>query len=146
MAKHFTLEQARRVLPEVEAALKEAVGIKSAFTEAESELQGETQRIMMLGGSLVDRQKILSLRGRRDACASRLKEAIEAIHGHGCLVKDLDMGLIDFPTFYRGEEVYICWKLGEKAIEWWHGIHEGFRGRKPIDEDFIEHHQGDRPN
>lgn len=146
MAKHFTLEQASKVLPDVEKALREAIGIKSAYEDAEGELQGETQRIMMLGGALVDRQKILALRGRRDACASRFKEAIEIVHSHGCLVKDLDMGLIDFPTLYRGEEVYLCWKLGEKAIEWWHGVHEGYSGRKPIDQDFIEHHQGDRPN
>jgi hypothetical protein len=46
----------------------------------------------------------------------------------------------------HGEEVYLCWKLGESAIHFWHGVHEGFRGRKPIDQEFIEHHQGERPN
>ena len=56
----------------------------------------------------------------------------------GCLIKDLDIGLIDFPTTYRGEEVYLCWKLGEPGIEYWHGVDEGFRGRKPIDQDFLD--------
>ncbi len=56
-------------------------------------------------------------------------------------MKDLDIGLVDFPTLFQGEEVYLCWKLGEAGIRFWHGIDEGFRGRKPIDAEFLEHHQ-----
>jgi hypothetical protein len=62
----------------------------------------------------------------------------------GVLVKDLDTGLVDFPTLFRGVEVYLCWKLGENGIEFWHGVEEGFRGRKSIDQDFLDHHEGDR--
>ena len=62
------------------------------------------------------------------------------------MVKDLDVGLIDFPTLYRGEEVYLCWKLGETGIQYWHGIDEGFRGRKKIDRDFLDNHKGESPN
>jgi hypothetical protein len=51
---------------------------------------------------------------------------------------------VDFPTLFRGVEVYLCWKLGESGIEFWHGVDEGFRGRKPIDQDFLDHHEGDR--
>jgi hypothetical protein len=58
-------------------------------------------------------------------------------------VKDLDTGLVDFPTMYRGVEVCLCWKLGEGAIGYWHGVDEGFRGRKPIDQDFRDQHRGD---
>jgi hypothetical protein len=59
-------------------------------------------------------------------------------------VKDLDIGLVDFPTTFNGVEVYLCWKLGEPGIEFWHGVEEGFRGRKPIDREFLENHRGDR--
>ena len=52
--------------------------------------------------------------------------------------------LVDFPTLFKGVEVYLCWKLGEPAIDFWHGIDEGFRGRKPIDKEFLDHHRGDR--
>jgi hypothetical protein len=55
-------------------------------------------------------------------------------------VKDLDIGLVDFPTVFRGVEVCLCWKLGEPRIGYWHGAEEGFRGRKPIDQDFLAHH------
>jgi hypothetical protein len=69
-----------------------------------------------------------------------LKNAVERILAHGCEVKDLDIGLIDFRTFYHGEEVYLCWKLGEVGITYWHGLSEGFRGRRMIDEEFLENH------
>ena len=83
-------------------------------------------------------------RNRRDAARPKLRAAIEKFQESGCLVKDLEKGLVDFPTLFRGEEVYLCWKLGEAYIEFWHGTHEGFRGRKAIDQDFLDHHRGDR--
>jgi hypothetical protein len=54
--------------------------------------------------------------------------------------------LIDFPALYQGREVLLCWKLGEDRIAFWHGVDEGFRGRKPIDDEFRENHRGDSPN
>ena len=101
---------------------------------------------MLQGGVIVDRAKLIDCKQRRDESARQLKDAIEKIHEYGCLVKDLDIGLIDFPTLFNGEEVYLCWKLGETDIQFWHGVQEGFRGRKPIDQEFLAHHQGNRPN
>ena len=93
--------------------------------------------------ALVDRTQAIATRTRRDETAAQLRNAIEQIQEIGCVVKDLDIGLIDFPTVFRGREVYLCWKLGEGAIEYWHGVDEGFRGRKAIDRDFLDHHRGD---
>jgi hypothetical protein len=101
---------------------------------------------MVLGGVLVDHSQILEQKNRRESTALHLKEALERVQENGCLVKDLDLGLVDFPTRYHGEEVYLCWKLGEKRIQFWHGVQEGFRGRKPIDQEFLDHHQGELPN
>jgi len=50
---------------------------------------------------------------------------------------------VDFPTLLRGDEVYLCWRLGEPCIGFWHGVDEGFRGRKPVDRDFLDNHRGD---
>ena len=91
----------------------------------------------------VDRERAIESRAKRDAAAARLRDAVERVHEFGCLVKDLDIGLIDFPTLFRGEEVYLCWKLGEPGIAFWHGVDEGFPGRKAIDRDFLDHHEGD---
>ena|SRR5579863_6663372 len=146
MARRFTLEEAERLLPQIEEGIRAAVSLKSEYEEAESTIQAVTQRVIMLGGVLVDRKAIYQNRLRRDNSAELLKAEVEKIQQTGCVIKDLDLGLVDFPTLFRGEEVYICWKLGEAGIGFWHGIHEGFAGRKAIDQDFRDHHRGDAAN
>jgi hypothetical protein len=146
MTRFFTLQQAERLLPDVERAIREAIGLKAEYLQAETELRSEMQRVTMLGGVDMNRGAFAELRARRESSAERLKETIEEIHGIGCLVKDLDIGLIDFPTLFHGEEVYLCWKLGETGIAFWHGVEEGFRGRKAIDNEFLQDHQGELPN
>ncbi len=126
--------------------LEEALNLKAEYASAEEELQEFAQRVTVLGGSRVDRGRHLALRARRDGAAARLRETIEAVQSTGCLIKDLDLGLLDFPALYRGQEVYLCWRLGEPAIGYWHGVEEGFRGRKPIDDDFRRNHRGDPPH
>ena len=79
-------------------------------------------------------------KNRLEESAGRLREAVERIQALGCVVKDLETGLIDFPAIYRGQDVLLCWKLGEPEIQFWHGVDEGFAGRKPIDRDFRELH------
>ena len=145
MAKRFTLSEAQRLIPEVDRMLREALEAKSEYQDAEKVIQEFSEHVMMMGGVMVDRDRALEARSQRDEAASRLRERIEAVLETGCLVKDLDIGLVDFPTLFRGVEVYLCWKLGESGIAFWQGVDEGFRGRKPIDQDFLDHHQGDRP-
>lgn len=142
----FTLQAAETVLPSVEADLRLAVSIKPEYEGAEAELSTVAQRVAMVGGSLVNREQLIQVRARRDALAARLKELIEAIQEFGCLVKDLDTGLLDFPTLFRGEEVYLCWKLGEPGIRFWHRVQDGFQGRQPIDEEFLANHRGGPAN
>ena len=146
MARRFTLAEAERLLPEIEQSMRDAVSHKSEFQQAESTLLSITQRVIMLGGVLVDRQAVYETKARRDRSAECLKAAVEKIQESGCVIKDLDIGLVDFPTLFRGQEVYLCWKLGEAGIGFWHGTDEGFAGRKPIDQDFREHHQGEAAN
>ncbi len=144
MSKRFTLAEAQRLIPRVDQLLRDAVAIKSEYDQAEAAIQSFTERVMMMGGMAVDRSVALDARNRRDSAAGRLRAAIQEVQEIGCIVKDLDTGLIDFPTLFRGVEVYMCWKLGEPAIGFWHGVEEGFRGRKAIDQDFRDHHKGDR--
>src|SRR5258707_1922069 len=120
MTRYFTLHQAERLLPDVERVIREAIGLKAEYQKAETELRWEMQRVTMLGGVDMNRGAFAELRTRRETSVERLKETIEAVHEIGCLVKDLDIGLIDFPTLFHGEEVYLCWKLGETGIAFWH--------------------------
>ena len=143
MPRYFTLAESERLLPEVESALREAIFHRAEYQKADQELDASHQRIRMAGGSRVDRGAFLALQARRDTSTAALKNALDRIAQMGVLVKDLDTGLIDFLTRYHGREVCLCWKLGEDRIRFWHGIEEGFAGRKPIDEDFLNSHRGD---
>jgi hypothetical protein len=144
MSKRFTLTEAEGLLPEIETIMREAVGLKAQYLEAEQSLQTFMQRVAMQGGVVVDRETVLQNRAERDAHGERLKAAVEKLQEFGCVIKDLDIGLVDFPTLFHGREVYLCWKMGESGISFWHGTDEGFAGRKQIDRDFLENHQGDR--
>lgn len=144
MSRRFTFAEAQSLIPQVDTLLREAVTLKSDYQEAEHAIQATAQRISMSGGMIVDRDHAIDAKNRRDGAASKLRAAIEQVQEFGCVIKDLDTGLIDFPTLLRGEEVYLCWKLGEPKIAFWHGVDEGFRGRKAIDQDFLDHHRGDR--
>ncbi len=146
MPRFFTLTEAESVLPKVERAMREALDLYIAHQESESQLQESLRRIAMLGGAIVNRHQISEMRDRQEVVASELNDAMEKIQSYGCQIKDLQTGLLDFPTLYHGQEVLLCWRFGEKGIRYWHGLEEGFRGRKPIDDEFLENHRGDRLN
>ena len=143
MPRHFTLSEAEQMLPEVDRALRDALFHKAEYQAAEEELERNNQRIRMAGGSRVNPGPILAARARRDTSAAALREIFERIEQMGVLIKDLEIGLIDFLTRYQGRDVCLCWKLGEEHIRFWHGMEEGFKGRKPIDDEFLENHRGD---
>ncbi len=146
MSRYFTLDQAKGLLPVVDRVVRSAVHAKSVYDQSDESMQNLLQRIIMSGGLLVDRLSVEAIRSSRQTSGDRLRVALEEIQDLGCLVKDLEKGLIDFPTLLRGEEVYLCWHLGEADIQFWHGVHEGFNGRKTIDRFFLDNHQGSEPS
>jgi hypothetical protein len=144
MSKRFTLWEAERMLPQIRDWMHEAVEMKSQYDDAEHAVQSLVSRITMMGGIVVDRERAADDKARRDAAGQKLRSLLENFEQSGVLVKDLEKGLVDFPTLFRGEEVYLCWKLDEASIRFWHGTHEGFAGRKAIDQDFLDHHEGEK--
>ena len=110
---------------------------------SDAELSEIAQRIALLGGSLVPRDRLLQIRARKESAARSLKSIVSRVQEIGCQLKDVESGLVDFPTLYRGEEVYLCWKLGEPSITSWHHVADGFAGRRPIDSEFLQNHRGD---
>jgi len=131
--RHFTLTEAERTRVEVEPILIEAMEGRRALAEVEENLGAIARRIGMLGGSLVSQTEVGELRTRYNEIGTKLQNALETIQATGCLVKDLEMGLLDFPAILNDEEVLLCWKLGEDRIRFYHGLNEGFAGRKPLD-------------
>ncbi len=89
-------------------------------------------RIFLSGGMLPDITSLAHRRALRDHAIHSVRDALAEIDAMGVQVKDLDSGLLDFPCQLKDEIVLLCWKSGEDDITHWHGMEEGFRGRKPI--------------
>ncbi len=143
MPRYFTLQQAQDAVERLRGVMEEAVTARARLAEAEGELRESVQRAQVLGGVRLDPNRMALLGKARQVAGERLQACLEAIEESGAQLKDLDTGLLDFPTLYRGAEVLLCWRLGEAGIGHWHGLEEGFRGRKTIDRDFLDHHEGE---
>jgi len=143
MPRYFTLAEARAALPAVGRSIREAVQAKAHYAEAEKLIQDLVQRILMRGGMQVDTEAAEAWKRQLDSSGQALKTVMERIEEMGVEVKDLDIGLVDFPTLFRGEKVYLCWRMDEDDIDYWHGVQEGFRGRRPIDQHFVDNHCGE---
>jgi len=130
--KLFTLTEAERTRREIEPVLIEAIELRKKLAPLVEELGAISAHIQWVGGSIIPYEKTARLRFEHDKLAESLKAALERIQSTGCLIKDLDIGLLDFPAIINNEEVYLCWKLGEERIRFWHRQNEGFAGRKPL--------------
>ena len=107
---------------------------KKIVDEADSEQQAMQHRIFLNGGMFLNIVPLARRKAERAKAEQRVKDALAEIDATGVQVKDLDIGLLDFPCQVDGQTILLCWKLGEKAITHWHGVEEGFAGRKPIDQ------------
>ena len=130
----FTLEEAQTLLPTLESLLRTATTSKKLIEEVDIELQEVAHRVFLNGGTLVNVVALARRKAERERAIQRAKDAVAEIHATGVQVKDIDIGLLDFPCKVDGEIVLLCWKLGEGTITHWHSTEEGFAGRKPIDE------------
>lgn len=97
-------------------------------------MQELSHRIFLNGGTHVDVVAVARRKAERSKAEQRAKDALAEIDSIGVQVKDIDIGLLDFPCEVEGRTVLLCWKMGEKSITHWHGQEEGFAGRKLIDE------------
>jgi hypothetical protein len=130
----FTLDEAHSLLPVLESLLRTAITAKESIERFEAELEALQHRIFLNGGTFVDIVPMARRRAERAKAEQRAKDAVAEIDSIGVQVKDLDMGLLDFPCEVEGQIILLCWRLGEKSIAHWHGTQEGFAGRKPIDD------------
>jgi len=129
--RHFTLDEAEGLL----SRLTELMG---ALRRVRDEALVKKAQMDLLWKRLEGGEAVLSELGdeqrRFDGLTTRLVAIAGDIESTGCILRDLDLGLIDFPFRARGGSmVYLCWKLGEPAIRFWHATDEGFAGRKSLD-------------
>lgn len=130
----FTLDEAKSLLPVLGSLLRTAIAGKKIVEQFEASQQALQHRIFLAGGTFVDVVPLARRKAERVKAEQRAKDALAEIDSIGVQVKDIDVGLLDFPCEVDGRIVLLCWKLGERSIAHWHGTDEGFAGRKPIDE------------
>src|SRR5712671_794582 len=132
--RSFTLEEAESLLPVLESLLRTAIDGKKLIESVDAELQELAHRVFLSGGLRVNIIHMARRKAEREKSIQRVKDALAEIDATGVQVKDLDIGLLDFPCKVEGEILLLCWRLGEATITHWHGTGEGFAARKPIDE------------
>jgi hypothetical protein len=132
--RSFTLDEAQTLLPILESLLRTAIDSKKLIESVDEQFQDLSHRILLNGGMHLDIVHLARRKAEREKAIQRIKDALAEIDATGVQVKDLDIGLLDFPCQVEGRTVLLCWKLGESGITHWHGTDEGFAGRKPIDE------------
>ena len=130
----FTLREAQSMLPVLESLLRKSIESKSLIEEVDQEFNDLSERIFLNGGTLVDVRACAVRKAAREKAIQSAKDTLSEINAIGVQVKDLEVGLLDFPCLVDGEIVLLCWRMGEPSITHWHGAEEGYAGRRPIDD------------
>jgi hypothetical protein len=121
--KHYTRKQARELLPQITAWLRQLQELNESISKREKRMAGPIAGGADLGGETVN-SWIKELAG--------FQEVMHEFQTRRVQLKDLDRGLIDFPAIISGREVFLCWELGEEDIEYWHDLDAGYIGREPL--------------
>ncbi len=129
--RYFTIEEANAAVDDLRPVVEQMVEHRRRFLVAQHRRGGLTEQAGSNGGDLTPTD-FVEVEEELELQASALAACIERIQSAGAQVKDLDQGLLDFPALRDGEEILLCWRLGEDEIEYFHGTDEGFAGRKPL--------------
>lgn len=127
----FTLEQAEALLPQVREELLAMQALKRQVDGLRDEL-GHVAEKATGNGHVRDEDRVVRARRHAERLVEELNERLARINAWGIELKGLDEGLIDFPSEREGRVVYLCWRLGEDRIAWWHDLDTGFAGRQPL--------------
>jgi hypothetical protein len=130
--RNFTLEEANAALAQVRPLAEQIVERRHALARALEVLEQMRARVAGNGGNLSPLD-IDEAQNAATAEAAEIARCVQEITGLGAQVKDLELGLIDFPARRDDEEILLCWRVGEEEIAYWHGVDEGFAGRKALD-------------
>ena len=130
--KYFSPREVEALIPELTEIMSEVMAAQAEAAEVRERFHAEQERIAMTGGGVTDAGVWRQGRADLERLGRRLEARMEDITRLGGVVKDMGTGLVDFPHLRGGEVVNLCWKHGETAIEYWHGLDEGFAKRKPL--------------
>ena len=124
--KYFTIDEAEELLPNVERILRRTIKLNKALDLLSS------IEIEVYDDDYDNLRRITKLNKHFHKLSYEFYASIEKIEDIGCIIKDLEIGIIDFYSEFEGGEIFLCWKLGEKKIKFWHEVDSGYEGRRPI--------------
>jgi hypothetical protein len=130
-ARYFTADEANEALSVVRPLAKEMVERRRVLADLQERHTAFTTTIAGNGGDF-DPGELREVEDQMGEEATAVARCVARINEVGAFVKDLDRGLVDFPALKDGEEVLLCWHVGEDDVAFWHGLEEGFSGRKPL--------------
>ncbi len=126
MSKYFTVEEANKTLPLVRRIVTDIVSTHRSMLERLSELREQDAES---AASAVRRR---ALEREIEELAETVNRFIGELDEIGALFKGFEEGLVDFYSMLDGRPIFLCWKLGEESIEWWHDLDAGYAGRRPL--------------
>src|SRR5512139_3462885 len=121
---YFTLDEANGMLPAIRPLVEKILQISHELAEKQTDLWRAVEKGSGNGGNPAASRATVEFK--------RLDELVRQIQETGALLKDLNSGLVDFPSLREGQQVYLCWKYNEPEIRYWHYLDAGFAGRQPI--------------
>ncbi len=130
--RYFSPGEVEALIPRLEAIMDRLMPAHGEVATVREGMQADQQRIALSGGGMIDVETWRANRERLEALAALVRQGLDEIAALGGVPKDLGMGLVDFPHLRRGSEVNLCWRHGESRIQFWHGLDEGYAGRKPL--------------
>jgi hypothetical protein len=131
--RFFEPDEVEALIPTLTEIMDALMRAHGEGTEIRERVKEEQRRIAMSGGAFVDRHRLHADAQALERLTAEVRAGVDRIVALGGVVKDLGMGLVDFPHELRGREVNLCWKYGEHEIRYWHGLDEGFAARKPLE-------------
>lgn len=132
--KVFTLDEANRLLGQVAPLIHQLQGLQASLLKTERELEDAAGKLSEGNGYPVQelKEQVAKLTQHQLDLAKAFESALQQMEHLGCVLKDLNAGLVDFYSLREGETVFLCWKLGEERIRYWHTLEDGFAGRQPL--------------
>lgn len=130
--RYFEPAEVQSLIPALARVMERIMRAHEEATTSAERLEAERARIGQAGGGMIDRAAWQRDAARVAEGTERVKAGLAEIAAMGGAIKDLGLGLVDFPHLRDGRVVNLCWKYGETAIGHWHGLDEGYASRKPL--------------
>lgn len=130
--RHFTPAEVEKLIPALTRIMSAVMTAAREASAARERQEAEKRRITSAGGGVLDRAAWRADAQRVEQLTRRVRDGLDRIARLGGVPKDLGLGLVDFPHLRGGQEVHLCWRCGETEIRHWHGLDEGYTGRKPL--------------